>query len=198
MTDSDKKRFAAAMYSFTAIYEMDFSSKAVLKIWFESLANHTIEEIESAVTRYIKSPDFGSYKPKPSDLIKILEGTSDDRAFSAWSKLEKAVRRVGTYKTVVFDDPIIHRVVDDMGGWCEIGRKEERELPFVSKEFCQRYRAFSSKSIIPDHSKKLLGLSEGDNTARGFEHKEEPVLCGDEEKALLVYSGKAIKMLGEK
>lgn len=190
MNNTDKKKFAELMFTLTAIYDMDFSNSIKTNIWFETLSEFSIEEIEKAIRRYTKSPDSGGFNPKPSDLIKIIEGTSDDKAFLAWSKLIEGVKRIGIYQTVVFDDPLIHRVVQDMGGWCEFGRKEEKELPFVSKEFCQRYRFYSSKGIIPDHCKRLLGLSEGDCLAKGHEkHIPDPVFIGDKEKALLIYRG---------
>ena len=51
-----------------------------------------------------------------ADILRMMQGTSLDSALSAWAKVDKAVRRVGTYETIVFDDEIIHRVIHDMSG----------------------------------------------------------------------------------
>lgn len=33
----------------------------------------------------------------------------------AWNKVDKAVRQVGAWTSVMFDDALIHRVISDMG-----------------------------------------------------------------------------------
>lgn len=192
MDSNDKKAFASLMYALGSLYDMDLENKVILKIWFEALSEYTIEEVGKAVTAYIKSPDFGTYKPKPADIIKMISGTASDNAFLAWSKFIEAVKRVGTYSSVVFDDPIIHRVVDDMGGWCSFGTKTEKELPFVQNEFVSRYRAFRSKPELPTHSKKLVGIIEAENAKEGFEVKQIPVFIGDKKKAQIVYKNKEL------
>jgi len=189
MTENDKKQFLAIMYKLFAIYEMPMENKHLLSAWFEALSGYSVEEVADAAQRYIKSADFGTYKPKPADLIKMIEGTSVDRALLAWTKVEKALRSVGTYATVVFDDPTIHRVVDDMGGWITLGQSQEAELPFISKEFANRYRGFSQRQEIPEHPRKLYGLIDQQNGAGGYPVEADPVLIGEPEKASLVLSG---------
>jgi hypothetical protein len=93
---------------------------------------------------------------------------------------------------VVFDDPIIHRVVDDMGGWCSFGVKDGKELPFVEKEFVARYRAFKSKGVLPAYNRKLVGLDEARNVLDGFEPMNRPVYIGSPDRAKLVYEQKLI------
>ena len=105
MTPADKKSFLTLMYAIGTIYEIPFDNKLVLEVWFNALSDYDIEEVASAVQRYIKSPDLGTYKPKPADLIKMIEGTSVDKALLAWTKVEKGLRSIGSYATVTALEP---------------------------------------------------------------------------------------------
>jgi hypothetical protein len=120
--------------------------------------------------------------PKIADVSKMLGGTSNDRAQTAWAKVDKAVRHVGTYRSVVFDDPIIHRVITEMGGWISIGTKTDNEWPFVAKEFETRYRGYSMRGERPEYQPVLIGISDAHNSKEGFK-TEQPMLIGDAEKA---------------
>lgn len=189
MTDEDKKMFASIMYPLGKIYDLALEDKHIMRVWFEALSDLSIEEVGKAVSAYLKSPDFGTYKPKPADIIKMIQGTSLDRSFQAWSKVEQAARRVGSYQTVVFDDPVVHRVIEDMGGWVELCQKNEIELPFVAKEFMARYKGFSVRGEIPTHSTRLYGLTDRTNASSGYTREVEPVLIGDHGKAKLLLGG---------
>lgn len=191
MIETDKKAFLSVLYPLGEIYEMDMSNKNILKIWFEALSDYSIEEVAEGVTAYIKNPDTGSYKPKPADIIRMIDGTSADKAMVAWTMVENAVRRIGTYRTVVFEDPIIHRVIEDMGGWCSLGEKQESELPFVQKEFLTRYRAVVQRRSLTSYPGKLLGIIEAGNNVEGYYTEDNPVLIGDAGKARLVLEHKA-------
>jgi len=83
--------------------------------------------------------------PKVADVIKMLQGSTQDSALTAWAKVDKAVRSIGTQMSVAFDDPLIHKVIQDMGGWLGLGQRQEAEWPFVAKEFETRYRGFKAR-----------------------------------------------------
>lgn len=190
MTDADKREFGAILYALGEMYEINLHNDRVVQMWFEALSSYDIDEIASAVTRHTRRPDPTYGKPKPGDIIAMIEGTSADNAFLAWSKFVEALRTIGTYSSVVFDDPIIHRVIDDMGGWCSFSGLKDKDLPFVGKEFMARYRAFKAKGVIPSHSKKLIGQDEARQLLDNFtDYIAPPVYVGEKEKALLVQSG---------
>jgi hypothetical protein len=89
---------------------------------------------------------------------------------------------VGTYQDVVFDDPIIHRVIEDMGGWISFGNKREDEWPFVQNHFENRYRGFVMREEIPEYQARLIGIANAQNAQNGFP-QNLPVLIGNREKA---------------
>ncbi|MBA3755579.1 MAG: hypothetical protein H0X02_04845 [Nitrosomonas sp.] len=120
--------------------------------------------------------------PKVSNIRKMIEGSTEDSSLVAWAKVDKALRHVGTYQSVVFDDPIIHRIVYDMCGWVQFGTKTEDEWPFVAKEFQTRYRGFKSRGIIPEYQSHLIGLAEAHNSKEGYKI-DPPKLLGNVEKA---------------
>ncbi|MNY07420.1 hypothetical protein D3C86_1402220 [compost metagenome] len=97
---------------------------------------------------------------------------------------------------MVFDDPIIHRVLQDMGGWVALGAKQEKEWPFVAKEFENRYRGYRTQGGAGEYPRALVGIAEAQNGQNGFK-SQAPVLIGNSAKAKQVLaSGTDKSMLG--
>lgn len=195
MREEDKKKFVVLMEGLGGIYDIEFTKFTVM-IWFEALSQNSIEDVSQAVSSYIKSPDFGTYKPKPADIVKMINGTSNDNANLAWSKFNDAIRLVGTARSVVFDDPIIHRVVYDMGGWISMGEKLEKDWPFIAKEFKERYSGYKSRDATPECHSKLIGWVDASNCRNGYE-EQPPVLVGNKEKAQNLLNNGSLKVLIE-
>jgi hypothetical protein len=124
----------------------------------------------------------------------MLQGSTQDSALVAWAKVDRAVRSCGTYNSVVFDDPVIHRVIVDMGGWVLVGGKDEKEWPFVGKEFENRYRGYRMRSETPEYLPVLIGIAEAQNNRMG-QKSQPPVLIGNAEQAKRVMLGGADKPL---
>lgn len=171
----------------------DFYGKEVtpfaLGVWWESMKHYDLAAVRDALSRHAMNPDKGVFLPKPADVVRMIAGGTVDSALVAWSKVDRAIRTVGTYATVVFDDPLIHRVVQDMGGWIEFGRKTEDEWPFVRNEFTNRYRGFAERSETPDYPKTLTGISAAENSAANLKHMPDVRLIGDATVARSVMSG---------
>jgi hypothetical protein len=171
---------------------MSFYGKGVsgfaLDVWWTALKGYDLQAVVDAFNRHLANPDSGQFAPKPADIIRMLQGSTQDSALRAWAKVDQVVRRVGTYNDVVFDDPLIHRVIQDMGGWIGLGSKSEDEWPFVAKEFENRYRGFRARSEIPDYPGKLIGIASAHNQQKGFK-TDAPVLIGNELKAKQVLNG---------
>jgi len=179
MNTSDKKDFVTMMKVFGDVYEIDFSS-VVLRLWFNALEDFSIDQVADSIGLFMKNPDSNYGKPKPNDLIRLMTGTSADSASIAWSKFDKTLRMVGVYDSVCFDDPIIHKVIRDMGGWISFGEKTDDEWPFVGNEFKALYKAYIVKKD-GEGGGYLMGIAEADNQRLGFK-VAPPVLIGDNEK----------------
>ena len=153
-------------------------SEFALGVWWNALQPFDLSAVQDALGRHAVNPDNGQFLPRPADVVKMLGGSTLDAAMLAWSKLEKAVMRIGPYQTVAFDDALIHRVVDDMGGWVQFGRVTEEEWPFTQKEFENRYRGYRFRSETPQYPPKLIGIVDGENLRKGYP-PEDVVLIGD-------------------
>lgn len=172
-------------------------SQNVVALYWQALQDYDLAAVKDALGRHLRNTDTGQFMPKVADIIRMMQGSSMDSALSAWSKVDRALRQVGPYESVVFDDPIIHRVLHDMGGWLSLGTKTEDEWPFVAKEFENRYRGFKSRNERVEYPSKLTGIFEANNSSEG--HKiAAPILIGDATKAheVLALGSQGGKMLG--
>ncbi|CBJ38308.1 conserved protein of unknown function, phage related [Ralstonia solanacearum CMR15] len=187
MTPQDSKQFAALVGNVYAFYRQDYSVFAG-RVWWEAMKPFDFAAVSDAFNRHCVNPDSGQFLPKPADIVRMLQGSTQDAALVAWAKVDRAVRTVGTYRSVVFDDALIHRVVTEMGGWVHIGGQAESEWPFVRNEFVNRYRGYRMRSETPDYPPHLIGTAEASNARAGFEI-EPPMLLGDVKKARAVLEG---------
>lgn len=163
-------------------------SEGVIQLYWQGLQQYDIEAVEKAFWDHTQNPDNGQFMPKIADIARAMQGRTQDQAAIAWSKVDQAVRRVGTYSDVVFDDPIIHRVVADMGGWIWFGNQKEDEWPFVAKNFENRYRGYKLRGEVPEYSPVLIGMANAYNQKEGFK-SAPPVLIGAQNKAKSVMLG---------
>lgn len=184
MIDSDRKRFAETLAGVYELYGKPLS-ETVLRVWWEAMKSVDFSVFSAALSRHAANPDVGSFVPKPADVIREIVGTRTDVALLAWTKTLDAVRRVGAWDSVVFDDPVIHRVVEDLGGWPFLCSVDERELPFVEKRFRDAYRAYASRGSLDSFSPRLLGRFDAENSAKGYP-LAEPRLVGARAAALAV------------
>jgi hypothetical protein len=187
MVATDRETFFILIADVYAFYGKTFSA-FVGNVWWAAMQAYELAAVESALGRHCANPDAGQYLPKPADAVRMLQGGTQDSAMVAWAKVDRAVRHVGTYQSVVFDDPLIHRVLHDMGGWVPLGNKPEKEWPFIAKEFENRYRGYRMRSETPEYSRILIGLAEAQNNEAG-RASQPPVLIGDEVRAQQVMRG---------
>jgi hypothetical protein len=168
MTDADKPRFAALMTGLADYYGQQLS-RIALDVYWDGLRQFDFAAIERATKAHTQLPDdSGHWMPKISDVKKMLEGRTEDQAQLAWSKVDSAVRQIGIWEDVAFDDPVIHRVLADMGGWIRMCSHEDKEWPFVAKEFVTRYRGFKISGQTPEYPRYLLGTSSAHNNPKGL------------------------------
>ena len=183
MISSDKKRFAKIMALVGELYSKQISPE-LMKIHWNALIEYPIDDVDRGYQRHMQDPDSGQFLPKPADVIRHIGGNTQSQALLAWAKLEKALGSVGHMSSVVFDDPIIHAIVSDMGGWVQMCSTDEKEIPFKRVQFEKLYRAYKGKDSF-DYPKKLIGVAEHQNVQSGFS-ADPPVLIGEETRALQV------------
>ena len=187
MRTDEFDKFHEGIVGVMSFYGRDVSQFA-MDVWWNAMRPFDLPAITEAFNRHLTNPDTGQFAPKPADIVRMLGGRTQDRALVAWSKVDRAVRSVGTYASVAFDDPLIHRVLHDMGGWVGLGQKTEDEWPFVAKEFENRYRGYAMRGETPDYPQELIGIAEAYNGRKGM-RSDPPRLIGDRTAAERVMSG---------
>ena len=180
MFDQDLSRFATLFIGVGEVYSKPFTPTAIDMYW-SVLKAFKYEEVDQAVRLHLENPDVGRFLPKPADIIMAIEGSPQNQALRAWTKAISTSQRIGVYASVAFDDPLIHAVVYDMGGWRVICAIKDEELPFIKREFQERYRGYVSKKPLR-HPKYLTGIIEHQNSIGGYNY-DPPILIGDKEKA---------------
>jgi hypothetical protein len=163
-----------------ANYYREQLSENDIAFWLMDLGNYSFYEVLSAFETWRKTNDR---MPKISNIIEIMRGSGEDRALAALIKVEKAMERYGGYTTVVFDDPIIHAVISELGGWIRTCRQTENEFTWWRKDFRERYQHHNRYGLPPDLPPKLLGILDEKNLPLG-EKPRKPEIIGDYEKAI--------------
>lgn len=179
MFDRDLSRFASLMAGIGVVYNKSLN-QAVIDIYWNLLRAFSLEEVEKAIKCHCENPDVGKYLPKPSDLIMAMEGSSQNQALRAWTKVYYAIQRVGSYASVAFDDPLIHAVIVDMDGWQKLCWIDDKQLPFIAKEFQERYRGYVVRRPTK-YPKYFIGVFESRNSLCQYSYAP-PRLIGDETK----------------
>lgn len=180
MKASEFNDFATLINSVSDLYGKQVSDIA-LSLWWNALKHFDLVAVREALSAHVRNPDNGQFMPKPADVVRLLGGTTTDSAMLAWSKVDKAVREVGTYRDIAFDDAIIHRVIYDMGGWSIFfGTKTEDNWPYVAKEFQTRYRGYAITGVT-EYPKLLVGMANVHNVSQGYE-LQQVTYFGEPEK----------------
>lgn len=146
MNSNDKSEFAEIWTAAFNMYNKSISHQT-LSITFESLSQYDMTLIRKGLAQHIQSPETGQFCPKPADIIKQIEGTFAERAAMAWSLVEYGIRHVGAWSSIKFDDPVIHIVLERLGGWVVICKIKENELAFKQKDFINSYQHTLQRSL---------------------------------------------------
>lgn len=187
MKADDRQDFKRMLEVIFDSYQRDLS-EGVLELWWTLMQPYDAPAVRDAFNRHCVNPDNGQFLPKPADVVKLIGGGTMDGALVAWSMVDRAMRTVGPYETVVFDDPIIHAVVSDMGGWIELGKRTDDDWPFRAKEFEARYRGYRTRGRVEHYPNKLPGIIDATNAPNGFD-LALPTLIGDRARATRVLNG---------
>lgn len=179
----DKREFATIMEATMAVYGREVT-KPVMQLYWSALVEYDMAAVRRAFGAWIKNPDAGQFPPKPADIIRMIDGATGDRAMVVWSKVDKAIRMVGHYQSVAFDDPVIHRVIDEMGGWRKLASiPSNKDLEFAGLEFVKRYRAYALAGGVSEYPAYLIGESEAVNGKNGLRGHDPVQLIGDKDRA---------------
>jgi len=190
MNSKEKKDFVELLTGLAELYQKPLSAR-VLEIYWAAFEQYPLDAIKEAVKLHVLNPDNGQFMPKPADILRYLEGKTYEQALRAWTTVNKAMRMVGAYPSIQFEDQLIHLVISEMGGWINLCATHEDRLPFVAKEFQQRYSSYLHHKPMscPGY---LLGIYEQYNSLHNYPILP-PVSFKDREGGLLISSGNALE-----
>jgi hypothetical protein len=180
MEMSDKSAFRLMLMEVGELYSK-MITKSLINVYWQALKLFDWQDVKKALQAHIQNPDMGQYFPKPTDVVRFIEGSPETKALQAWAIVERAIEQVGIYQSVAFDDLITHAVLDEMGGWIKLCSLTTKELSFSARDFQKRYRGYVHKA--PErYPQYFYGLFECDNTKNGYPI-DAPILIGDFDKA---------------
>lgn len=184
MTDNDFDKFGVMICTLGEMYAKTVTSN-MIGLYFHALKTYDIADIGRGFNLHVRNPDNGQFFPKPADVVRMIDGDSGTQGGLAWTKVLSAIKSIGGYRSVVFDDQVIHRVITDMGGWPKLCECKEAETPFVAKEFERRYQGYSTRraGLDKNYAPVLTGITDAQNAGGGFK-TEAPLLIGDSQVAL--------------
>ncbi|WP_337055006.1 DUF6475 domain-containing protein [Pseudoxanthomonas sp. USHLN014] len=186
MNAADRPRFAELITEVLAFFDKPVTTFG-LSVWWEACRPFSLQDVQRALSRHTTNPERGQFAPKPADLVRELQGTASDRASRAWSLVFDACSRVGAYTDVVFDDPIIHAVIEDLGGWPATCRTEADKLSYAQHRFITAYSGYVNRGDLGEFPRRLAGDRSPDAVyAQIGLPPPPPVLVGDAEGARLV------------
>lgn len=189
MTPQDTERFTELITDVLAFYGQRISQFG-LSVWWQACQPFDFQTIQRALGRHAMDPERGQFAPKPADLVRQLQGTPTDRATRAWSLVLDACSRVGAYSDVVFDDAIIHAVIEDLGGWPALCRTDAAQLSYTQHRFLTAYSSYVHRGDLGAYPRRLVGDRSPDAVymQRGLP-PPKPVLIGSTAKAMEVMAG---------
>lgn len=165
MRPSDYQAFIAVMGAAAEVLNQPKLSPLGLRTAFSILKDYPLEAVKAAIQQHLRESPF---MPKPADVVKYLEGTTEDRAAIAWGHVVRAIRQYGHYQSVRFDDPAIHYAIDRMGGWQKVCGTLEGELHFREKDFIAHYKR-GTKANWEDVPTRFIGKHELHNSQSGWD-----------------------------
>ena len=150
-------------------------SAVTFKAYEVGLADLPAEAVEAAAMRALRSCKF---VPSVAELREMCGAlTLEQRSIRAWDALERAVREVGYYRSIVFDDPALQATVRNLGGWMQVCDVSASENPddwskWFRKDFERVYRSFAAGQVPAESLEPLVGFADQQN---GFLGRREGV-----------------------
>lgn len=185
MKPNDKPEFARLLTDVMAYYSKD-ASPFVLSLWWDACQGVELEEVKKALNSHAMDAERGVYAPKVADIVRVLQGTTTDKAALAWGKVLGAMSAVGAYQDVVFDDAAIHAAIVDCGGWQKVCRGDLAELSYLQHRFTQSYKAYTERGSF-EYPRMLGGDRSPDSEYLKFGRPlPKPAIVGDPARAARV------------
>lgn len=153
-----EERFIQVMMVLAEAVQQELTEFKV-KVYAKGLEDLPIEDIEKGAWTLIRTRTTASW-PKIAEIRESVNGRPEDEAQIALARLERAMTAQGAYRTVCFDDPVIHAIVRAFGGWPKCCAADLDEWKFKRIEFLKVYRSFAPNLHRVEVPLMLTGIHE--------------------------------------
>lgn len=153
----NREAFASIIVGLAETFGRELSGPAI-SIYYAALRDLDDESWRRALAGAATSC---KHMPTPAELRALSgEHSAAERSITAWTEATTAAAKVGSYRSVRFEDPAINAAIRSLGGWVEFCAAESGELErFVRPRFLEAHRAYS-RSVPATLAAALPGLAE--------------------------------------
>lgn len=195
MTNQDRDRFEVMLLGLAEIFDKQLSERQI-DLYYLALEDMDIEDVVQAGNILARSVKFF---PKPVEFRESMAINTDDMASIAYGKFHKGMMRAHPGRTLIFDDPIIHAVIENIGGWNEELYNKWSSIKdevWLRKQFESLYQTYAKCGVPANTPERLVGGYEAHNEGR-WDINNKPILVGSKnspvlQKALAEYKQKAL------
>lgn len=173
----NRSEFSKAIALLTAAVAKSMPDETVAA-WYLLLQDLTAEQLERGIVETLRTHQFAGFPPVGTIRANSIGAAGrvvnlETRAVVAWDRVLTAIRFQGGYRTIAFDDPVIHATVRNLGGWVQLTDATSEDLSrFIQPRFVKTYSALAQMGITESEAAPLFGLIDRDNTKAGYEPGE--------------------------
>lgn len=169
MDESNKKQFATLFYGLAEEYGGNITKNGV-KLKFEALENHSIEDIVIAANWILKNRNttFPAV-PTVKEFIDAINFQKNPLGIEDIAEMQAAIvlkklNDEGSCSKVDFEDPITKNIMTDRWSYSSWAREIlTKEIPWWKKDFVPLYKSYNKHVnaglLIDDGNKKLIPAS---------------------------------------
>ena len=120
------------------------------------------DEIERGIVYLIKNRKYPTF-PNLAEIREaiIKSEKSEEFAKFIYEKVLFCIRKYGTFRKLIFEDPFINGVIEKIGGWNSIGTLSETELYekilFQVKEMISSKKKLKEPKLLKEEKKEQYG-----------------------------------------
>lgn len=178
MQTEDSHRFAELMGVLYEVYGRRDKplSDVLIEVYWNACSELTIEQFSEAVNKIMRTKTMQIFPP-PAEIMEAIGDSIEDKALLAFDTL---INALDYYRSVVFEDGTIGKVVEAMGGWSVVNDWKTDDRRFHRAEFIKLYKTYDLRGPWPEA--KFAGAFEIDNSRKGLtEYIPEPRRIGKQD-----------------
>ena len=195
----NKKIFSQYIVALQSLYDKELS-EVLMELYYKALEGLTDEQFKNGINKLIKTRVYAKF-PQPGEILQSAIGdVENNKICYAADNLRKAVTQYGAHYSVIFEDPIIHIILEKhFGSWIKFcSMAEDEQKKFFKFEFENLYKAYSSQRNSKIKT-VMLGKHDAINEGKYLEEVGKyQRYIGDKEKALKWISAYEAKELENK